>query len=181
MQAYTSAMHKFGVEAAAPSPPTGRAPPPPPPRGAASCLLPLTWGRGCFLFWGLPGDSRAWVTMSSNRRHGLCEDVSQGDANGFLQRRHRGDLCPGPRPSPVCVPASGVFAGGRRFAPTRTASGCPSGSQAIFVRATAPKLHGRSDAGCCREAPKGPSVSQPAMGRFPLLANARLWPLKSSL
>lgn len=32
----------------------------------------------------------------------------------------------------------------------------------------------QSDVGCCREALKGPSVSQPAMGRFPLLANARL-------
>lgn len=106
MQAYASAMHKFGVEAAAPSLPTGRDPL----RGAASCLLPLTWGRGCFLFWGLPGDSWVWVAMSSNRWHRLCEDVSQGDANGFLQCRHRGDLCPGPCPSPVCVPASGVFA-----------------------------------------------------------------------
>lgn len=56
MQAYTSAMHKFGVEAAAPSPPTGRAPPP---QWGCELSAPPDLGKRLLFIlgaaWGLSG------------------------------------------------------------------------------------------------------------------------------
>lgn len=81
---------------------------------------------------------------------------------------HRGWVCH------WCTPQKWNICSGANTAPPQNALGCLRGSQVLCVRAVIPKLAKQSDVGCCREALKGPSVSQPAMGRFPLLANARL-------
>lgn len=172
MPAYASATHKFGFEAAAPSSSSpGRDPPLP--RGLRALRSPRPGERACFLSWGPPaGRFGVSVTLSSDGERGCVP----GGCKWLFAMPSTGKFVPGaafsPRKRSIC--GGQVLYTDLKF----TGGGCPSGSQAILVRSAAPKL-GEGMVAAAETALKGPSASQPAMGRFPLLATARLWPRKA--